>query len=131
MHWSEVRWGAVIGLVVLAEVLLISTAVLYMVIYGHFNPGHPEDFYQSHARVASPWVSITAGVPIFFLFARWLSRRGIAASAVALWVIWVVLDTSILIAADGAGAIGRVLPFWIASLASKLLSVWAGVWFQR
>ena len=130
MRWSEIRWGAVLGLVVLAEVLLISAAVLYMVIYGHFNPGHPEDFYQRHARVASPWVSIGAGVPIFFLFGRWLSRRG-NYSAVALWVSWVVLDTSILVVADGIGAIGHILPFWIASLASKLLSVWAGVRFQR
>jgi hypothetical protein len=130
MRWSEVRWGAVLGLVVLAEVLLISAAVLYMVIYGQFNPGYPEDFYQRHIRVAGPWISIVVGIPIFFFFARWLARRG-NYSAVAFWVIWAVLDTSILIAADGAGAIGHILPFWIASLASKLLSIWAGVRFQR
>jgi hypothetical protein len=125
VRWSEVRWGTVLGLVVLAEVLLVSATVLYMVIYGHFNPGHAEDFYQRHVRVAGPWISITAGVPIFFLFARWLARRG-NYSAVAFWVIWAVLDTSILIAAE-RGVELSILPFWIASLASKLVSVWAGV----
>jgi hypothetical protein len=125
MRWSEVRWGTVLGLVVLAEILLISAAVLYMVIYGHFNPGHPEDFYQRHVRIAGPWISIAAGIPIFFFFARWLARRG-SYSAVAFWVIWAMLDTSILVAAEGAVAIG-ILPFWIASLATKLVSVWAGV----
>src|ERR1700682_1028334 len=128
MRWSEVRWGAAICLVVLAEILLISATVLYMVIYGHFNPGHPEDFYQRHVRIAGPWISITVVIPIFFFFARWLARRS---SAVAFWVIWAVLDTSILIAADGPSAVGHILPFWIASLASKLFSVWAGVRFQR
>ena len=129
MRWAEVRWGRVIGLAGLAEVLLVLASILYMVIYGFFYPGHPEEFYQQHVRVAGPWISIVAGMPIFFLFARWLARDSVVA-ALAFFAIWAALDNSILVAIDGASGIWRIFPLWAASHATKLLSVWAGARFR-
>ena len=130
MRLSDIRWGTVCGLAVAAEVVLIAAAVLYMVIYGGLNPGHPEEFYQRHVRSAAPILSIAVGMPLFFLLARWLARRAAKgagkANAIALWVVWAVLDTAFLCAAGGVGAIAEILPFWLASYTTKLAGAWAG-----
>jgi hypothetical protein len=133
MRWLGVRWGAVLGSVALAEVLLVAAAVLYMVIYGNvFNPGHPQGFYDRHVRLAGPWISIAAGMPLFFFLARSLVQGGSAIrNAVALWAMWAVADTAILIAADGFGGIGRILPLWAASHLTKIAAIWAAVRFQE
>src|SRR5437588_59855 len=100
MRLSDMRWGKVCGLAVAAEVALIGATVIYMVIYGMFNPGHPEEFYQQHVRAAGPIISIVVGIPLFFLLARWLARRAPKGAgqqtAIALWVVWALLDTAIL-----------------------------------
>jgi hypothetical protein len=131
MHLTGVRWGAVVGIAVLIEILLIAAAIGYMFVYGTFlNPGHPEDFYQAHVRVAAPWISIAVGLPIFFVSARWLARRsrGPAAmtNAVALWFVWALIDTSILLASDGLEGIRRIFPFWLASYLTKFVGAWMG-----
>ena len=118
-------WRSIVAAAALAEALLIAAAMLYMVIYGVLNPGHPEAFYQQHARVASPWVSLAAGIPIFFALGRWLTKRE-KGSAVSLWAAWAVIDTIILIAAAGFSGIYQILPFWVASHATKFTSAWLG-----
>lgn len=75
MRLSHVRWFAVAGLAAASEVLLVAVTIVYMIIYGNLNPGHAQDYYERHVRVAGPWISIPAGLPIFFVFARWLAKR--------------------------------------------------------
>jgi hypothetical protein len=98
-----------------------------MIVCGALNPGHPEEYYQHHVRAAGPIVSILAGIPVFFLLAGWQSRKAKGkAGAIALWMVWAVLDTAILLGLEGPGAIGPILPFWLASHATKFASAWAG-----
>lgn len=116
--------------------LLVGAAVLYMVVYGHvFHPGYPQEFYDRHVRAAGPWISIVAGVPIFFFLAERLARRAGSGSGrrsvVALWAIWAIADTAILAAAEGLGGIVRILPLWCLSLLTKLAGIWLGVRFQE
>jgi hypothetical protein len=131
----------VLALAVFAEVLLIVSAILYMVVYGAFNPGHPQEFYERHVNAAGPWISIVCGFPIFFALAYWLARRvtknpaigktGVTGSAIGFYAIWAIMDTAFVLAFGGVAGIAGILPIWLASHASKILGVWAGVRFQR
>jgi hypothetical protein len=129
MQIYGLRWGAIVGLAVLAEVLLIASAVLYVVIYSYaINPHQPNSVYEAHARVASPWVSIAVGLPLLYLFSPWIARRSPAglANGLAIWACLFVVDNAILIGAAGFKGITDILPFWLASHATKLLGAWAG-----
>jgi hypothetical protein len=126
----KLLWGRIAGLAIVAEVLLVLSAVLYMVVYGYLiHPGETDAYYEAYARIASPYVAICAGLPIFFLLSRWLARKApprALAHALALWVAVVVLDTGILIGMEGFAGIARILPFWLTSHATKLLGAWLG-----
>lgn len=73
MNSRQIRWRAVAGSFVLAEVALIGAAFAWVAIYSHaLNPGQPFAVYQAHAQVAGPWVSILMGMPVFFALGRWV-----------------------------------------------------------
>lgn len=127
------------SLALFAEILLIASTIIYMVLYSYLiNPGHPKEFYEQHINSAAPWLSIFCGIPIFFLLASWLARRAakspvpatnirtsIIASAIGFWLIWALIDNSIMLAAGGRNALRAVLPLWAASQITKPLAIWA------
>ncbi len=135
----------VLALTVLAEVLLIAMTILYMVLYSYLiNPGHSKEFYEQHVQSAAPWLSITCGIPIFFVLGLWLATRArkypvpannvaksVTVSAICFWLVWSVLDSTFILASGGMAAIQQVLPFWLGSHVSKALSIWAAVRFHR
>lgn len=97
MDYRHIRWLAVVGSLVLTEVVLIGATFAWVAIYSHaVNPGQPLAAYQAHAQVAGPWMSIVIGVPVFFALGRWLLVN--RPSAWALYGLYVALDIAVLAA---------------------------------
>lgn len=124
MKSDPIRWGAVVGALLLAEAVLIGAAFAWVAIYSHLlNPGQPIAVYQAHAQASGPWVSILVGMPLFAAIGCRLP--GPPSGGWAFIAAYLVLDAAVLLAAAGSGAalpIGLV----VASYASKVLALLAG-----
>ena len=116
------RWVKLLGLAVLAEVVLIATAVLFMLIYSSaIHPGEDAAFYDRQARVLLPYVAIVASFPLFYWLVRWAGSGWLW-----FWAIHVTLDVAISLAADGPGGLVAIMPLWLLSQAAKVLGCWLG-----
>lgn len=122
---SEVRWAAAVLGALAAEAAQVAAAFAWVAFYSHvIDPGQPLERYQDHAVTSGPWVSIVAGLPIFYLAARWIARG--VATAVALFVVFLMIDGTLLVAAGGFGESWEVVGLVVASWATKLLACHLG-----
>ena len=118
------RWAKLLGLAVLAEVALIASAVLFMLIYSAaIHPGEQSAFYNAQARVLLPYIAIAVSFPLFFLLARWSDGWR---NALIFWGVHVGIDVAISLATDGVSGLRAILPLWLLSQSAKLLGCWFG-----
>ncbi|MDP1663388.1 MAG: hypothetical protein Q8L55_15865 [Phycisphaerales bacterium] len=69
------RIVSLVGVALLVMVVNVAMSVLYMVVYSYLiNPGHAASYYQDHIKVAAPYCSIVAGIPIMFMAGLWVAR---------------------------------------------------------
>lgn len=119
---STLAWKKVLGGVLAAEVLLVAAAFLWVAIYSHLiAPGQDVSAYRQYAQVASPWVSVIVGVPLFYMLGRWLKSRRAAA---LLFGLYLALDVALLASLPTPGPIPWAMV--VASWATKLASLLAG-----
>ncbi|HYC76587.1 MAG TPA: hypothetical protein VEI02_03065 [Planctomycetota bacterium] len=123
-----VRLASLAGVGLLVLVVNVVVSVLYMVVYGHLiNRGHPEEFYREHIKVAAPYCSIVAGIPLMFLAGWWVAGWGDAQLAVKaaliVWATYAAVDVAILVA---AGLTPKIAVLAAVSLLTKLAAVYAG-----
>lgn len=116
------------GVAVLVMATEMACVFLYMVVYGHaINPGHPEQYYQDHVKVAAPYCSFAAGIPIFFLAGWWVTGWSGSAGVTAaqtMWLSYVIVDVVFITVAGGwTPHIARIVA---ASLVAKLIAAYAG-----
>lgn len=124
MRMRDIRWGAALGGMLLAEVGQIAATFAWVAIYSYFvHPGETAAFYQHYAEVAGPWVSVLAGTPIFYLICRWIGSRNPARAwptAMALFGFFLLLDGALMFS---AGALPpRLVGFMAASFLLKLVA---------
>jgi hypothetical protein len=123
--WKDIRWPAAVGGFVLAEVALIASAFGWVFLYSALvHPGESQEFYERYAQVASPWVSLVAGAPIFFVLCRWIGAQAPARAwptALALFGLFVLVDLALVVAvaAGGGSSSPGLLGFVAASHLSK------------
>jgi hypothetical protein len=124
-----VRLASLIGVALLVMVLNVAMSFLYMVVYGYLiNPGHPKGYYDEHIKVAAPYCSIVAGMPLMFLAGLWVAgwwggQLGVKA-ALVVWLAYAIIDLGIVLAAGGMTAKDTVLV--AVSLLTKLAAAYAG-----
>lgn len=115
-------------------VLNVFLFFLFMVLYGHvINPGHEDSFYQEAANRFGPYASIVGGLPVFFfagVVLRRILRERALSVAIATWVIYVVVDMTIVIAV-AAEQIAKFLPLMVVSFATKLAAIYFGARFTN
>ena len=115
-----------IALAVMAANVLIS--ILYMVVYGHvIDPGHETAYYQDHIKIAAPYCSIIAGIPLMFLAGWWVGgfwdvSLGVK-SALIVWMTYAIIDLAVLAASGLTARIGVLVA---VSLLTKLAAVYLG-----
>jgi hypothetical protein len=129
MTLSRLAWLAGVAILVLVVNVLVS--VLYMVVYGHvIDPGHEEQYYREHIKVAAPYCSIVAGIPLMFLAGWWVGgwweNEVAVQAAVILWAAYLVVDFAILLS---AGLTPRIVALFAVSFLTKLAAVYAGTRF--
>lgn len=126
MTLDRLAW--LIGVALLVMVLNVVASVLYMVAYGHLiNPGHPPQYYQEHIKVAAPYCSIVAGMPLMFLagywVAGWWSPSLAFKAALTIWAVYFLVDLAVLLT---AGINGKIAAMFTVSFLTKLAAVYLG-----
>lgn len=123
--------GRLVWIIAAAIFILIGNvglSVVYMVVYGHLiNPGHDEQFYQEHIKIAAPYCSIIFGIPLFYFFCRLIGgkwERDFAVKAsIYVWTVYLLIDVTILAV---TGLTLRIVVFATISLTTKLVSAYFG-----
>lgn len=128
MSWKDVRWGAALGGMLVAEIGQIAATFAWVALYSYLvHPGETPAFYQGYAQEAGPWVSLLAGTPIFYLTCRGIGSRDPSrswATAIALFGLFAVVDFALVLAAGTPSP--RTLAFVAASYPLKLLACHLG-----
>ena len=126
MTLGRVAW--LVGVAFLVLITNVAVSFLYMVVYGHvIDPGHPEPYYREHIKVAAPYCSIIAGVPLMFLAGWWVGGwwEGSFAITAALlvWLSYALIDLTILVA---VGLTTKAAVLVAISVLTKLAAVYFG-----
>ncbi|MGH7133365.1 MAG: hypothetical protein ACREJO_15640 [Phycisphaerales bacterium] len=126
-----VRLASLIGAALLVMVLNVAMSILYMVVYSYLiNPGHPKAYYEEHIKVAAPYCSIVAGIPLMFLAGLWVAGWGGAGdgqlgvkAALVVWLAYAIIDLGVLLA---AGMTAKIAVLCAVSLLTKLAAAYGG-----
>ena len=119
-HMTLGRMAALAGLALGVMAVNVALSILYMVVYSHvIDPGHEKAYYEAHVRIAAPYCSIAAGIPLMFLVGWWMGMR----PAVFVWLVYAVVDVAAL---AGSGLTGRMGALVAVSLITKLVSAYLG-----
>jgi len=126
MSLGRVAW--LVGVVILVLVANVAVSFLYMVVYGHLiDPGHDEQYYREHIKVAAPYCSIAAGIPLMFLTGWWVGGwwegQYAVKAALVVWLAYALIDITVLVA---AGLTRRIAVLFAVSFLTKLAAVYLG-----
>jgi hypothetical protein len=114
------RVAALAGLALGVMAANMAISFLYMVVYSYvIDPGHGNAYYEAHVKIAAPYCSIVAGIPLMFLVGWWLGVR----SAVIVWLVYAVIDVAVLLA---VGLTLKIGVFAAVSIVIKLVSAYLG-----
>jgi hypothetical protein len=127
MRWKDIRWGAALGGMVIAELGQIIATFAWLAFYSYLiHPGETPAFYQHYAEETGPWVSIVAGTPIFYLVCRWIGSRVPSRAwptAMALFSLFVIVDFGMMLSVTFSP---RMLAFVAASYLLKFAACHLG-----
>jgi hypothetical protein len=116
------RVAALTGLALGVMAVNVAISILYMVVYSYaIDPGHEKAYYEAHVKIAAPYCSIVAGIPLMFLVGWWVGLR----PAMLVWLIYAVIDVAVL-AGSGSGLTLRIGAFVAVALLTKLVSAYLG-----
>jgi hypothetical protein len=114
------RVAALIGLALGVMAVNVAISILYMVVYSYvIDPGHDKAYYEAHVKIAAPYSSIVAGIPLMLFVGWWVGLR----PAIVVWLIYAVLDVAMVAA---SGPTFRTGVLMAVSLLTKLVAVWLG-----
>ena len=95
-------------------VMIANVAISFGIVWVYstvISPGQPLSHYQAFAETAAPIGSVVAGIPLMllagYLLARGRQRRAALLAAAAAALVYIVLDTAILVGAQAGGSSGR------------------------
>ncbi len=114
------RVAALAGLALGVMAANVAISILYMVAYSYaIDPGHEKTYYEAHAKIAAPYCSIVAGVPLMFLVGWSVGLR----PALIVWLVYTVIDLAVLLASGPTLGMGTLVAL---SLLTKLGSAYLG-----
>lgn len=131
MTFSRLAW--LFGVALLVMVVNVAVSVLYMVVYSYvIDPGHEEQYYRSHIKVAAPYCSIVAGIPLMFLAGWWVGGwwegQFAVKAALTVWLVYALIDFAVLLA---VGLNCKIAALFAVSFLTKLAAVYFGAVFAR
>lgn len=125
------RLAWIIGAAILVLVVNVAISFLWVAFYSYLiNPRHDEAFYQEYAKVAAPYSSVIAGMPLMFLMGWWAGSwwepEFAVKAAVFVWVAYAVIDLLVVV---GAGMTSGMPARMIVLVAISLITKFAGAYF--
>ncbi|HLL99788.1 MAG TPA: hypothetical protein VK400_01930 [Pyrinomonadaceae bacterium] len=125
---SAGRLAWIIGAAIFILIVNVCLSVAYMVFYSYLiNPGHEEQFYQEHIKIAAPYCSIFFGIPLFYFVCRWIGGKWesdfAVKAALLVWLVYALIDLSVFTA---AGWTIQAAVFSVISLTTKLIAAYFG-----
>lgn len=92
---KPIYWGRAVFGTIVAEIAIVAAAFAWVAVYSYLiNPGQPMATYEAYAVVASPWVSVIAGIPVFYLVSYFIART--STTALVLYALFLLIDLSLL-----------------------------------
>jgi hypothetical protein len=127
------RVAALVGCALGVMAANVAVTVLYMVVYGHvIDRGHEQAYYDAHVRIAAPYCSIVAGVPLMFFAGLWAGgfwdAKLAVPSALIIWATYAVIDLAVVAASGVTFKIGVLVAI---SLLTKLAAAYGGALVAR
>lgn len=126
------RLAWIIGAAILVLAINVGVSILYVAIYSYLiNPRHDERFYQEYAKVAAPYSSIVAGIPLMFLICWWVASWweadfGVKA-AIFVWLVYAVIDVLVLASAGMSSSVPtRMIVLTAISIITKFAAAYLG-----
>ena len=119
-HMTLGRVAALTGLALGVMVVNVAISILYMVVYSYvIDPGHEKEYYEAHIKIAAPYCSIVAGMPLFFLVGWWVGMW----PAIVVWLVYAVVDVTVFAVSGPTVRMGALVA---VSMLTKLASAYAG-----
>jgi hypothetical protein len=114
------RVAALTGLALGVMAANVAISIVYMIVYSHaIDPGHEKAYYEAHVRIAAPYCSIVAGIPLMFLVGWWVGQW----PGLVVWLVYALVDLAVV---AGSGMTLRLGALVAVSLLTKLISVYFG-----
>ena len=122
------RWLLIVPTALGVMIANVGIHILYMVAYSYLiNPGQNMAQYEAHAQFSAPYSSIIVGIPLMFLFCRWLGRKFAAefsiTAALLVWLVYFLIDLTVILF---AGALGEMALIFVISFATKFAAAYFG-----
>jgi hypothetical protein len=119
-HVTFGRVAALTGLALGVMAANVAISIVYMIVYSHaIDPGHEKAYYEAHVRIAAPYCSIVAGIPLMFVVGWWVGLW----PGFVVWLVYALVDVAVL---AGSGMTLRMGALAAVSLLTKLISVYFG-----
>ena len=119
-HMTLGRVAALAGLALGVMALNVAISILYMVVYSYaIDRGHEKAYYEAHVKIAAPYCSIVAGIPLMFVVGWWVGMR----PAIIVWLVYTVIDLAAFAVSGPTLRSGAVVG---VSLLTKLVSAYLG-----
>jgi len=127
------RMAALVGCALGFMAANVAITVLYMVVYSYvIDPGHEKEYYDAHVRIAAPYCSLVAGMPLMFFVGWWAGGfwgvKLAVQSALIIWASYAVIDLVILAASGLTFRLGVLVAI---SLLTKLAAAYGGALVAR
>ncbi len=72
----KIPWLKIIGWALLLHIILIALSILEVVIFSTIiEPGQEPTYYEQHAQITAPYISIIFGIILFFFISRLLVKK--------------------------------------------------------
>src|SRR5687767_7264621 len=86
------RVAALAGLALGVMAVNVAVSILSMVVYSYaIDPGHEKPYYEAHIKIAAPYCSIVAGIPLMFLIGWWVGMW----PAILVWLVYAFVDLAV------------------------------------
>jgi hypothetical protein len=119
-HMTFGRVATLAGLALGVMAVNVALSILYMVVYSYvIDPGHEKAYYEAHIKIAAPYCSIVAGIPLMFVVGWWLGMR----PAMLVWLVYALVDVAFFAVSGPTSRMGALVA---VSLLTKLASAYVG-----
>jgi hypothetical protein len=119
-HMTFGRVATLAGLALGVMAVNVALSILYMVVYSYvIDPGHEKAYYEAHIKIAAPYCSIVAGIPLMFVVGWWLGVR----PAMLVWLVYALVDLAFFAVSGPTSRMGALVA---VSLLTKLASAYVG-----